>query len=64
MAICLAENNEIIGNVDLFDFENEHHRVGVGILIDSQLTFKQHIDELSKNKYQEQLKCYISFGLL
>lgn len=34
LVICLTDTNEVIGNIDLFDFENEHQRVGVGILID------------------------------
>ena len=34
LIICLNTTNEIIGNVDLFEFEDEHHRVGVGIMID------------------------------
>jgi diamine N-acetyltransferase len=34
LVICMSSTNEVIGNVDLFDFENEHHRVGIGILID------------------------------
>lgn len=36
LIICLTETNEIIGNMDLFDFEPEHKRVGVGILIDEK----------------------------
>lgn len=34
LIICLTKTNEVIGNIDLFDFEPEHKRVGVGILID------------------------------
>ena len=34
LIICLNTTNEIIGNIDLFDFEDEHKRVGVGIMID------------------------------
>jgi diamine N-acetyltransferase len=33
LLICLLDNNEPIGTVDLFDFEPTHGRVGVGILI-------------------------------
>jgi len=36
LIICLTKTNEIIGNIDLFDFEPEHKRVGVGILIDER----------------------------
>lgn len=36
LIICLTDTNEIIGNMDLFDFEPEHKRVGVGILIDEK----------------------------
>jgi len=36
LIICLTESNETIGNIDLFDFEPEHQRVGVGILIDEK----------------------------
>ncbi len=35
LIICLSKTNEVIGNIDLFDFEPEHKRVGVGILIDT-----------------------------
>jgi len=34
LVICLNNTNEVIGNVDLFDFEPLHNRVGIGILID------------------------------
>jgi diamine N-acetyltransferase len=34
LVICLNNTNEVIGNVDLFDFESLHKRVGIGILID------------------------------
>ncbi len=34
LIVCLNDSNEIIGNVDLFDFEPLHQRVGIGILID------------------------------
>jgi diamine N-acetyltransferase len=34
LIICLTETNDVIGNIDLFDFEPEHKRIGVGILID------------------------------
>ena len=34
LIICKVDTNEVIGNIDLFDFEPEHKRVGVGILID------------------------------
>lgn len=33
LLICLKDNNEPIGTVDLFEFEPAHARVGVGILI-------------------------------
>ncbi len=33
LLICLLENNEPIGTIDLFEFEPTHARVGVGILI-------------------------------
>ena len=36
LLICLTKTNEVIGNIDLFDFEPEHKRVGVGILIDNK----------------------------
>ena len=36
----------------------------LGILIDSQLTFKQHIGELNKKKLQEQLVYCIKYNLL
>jgi len=36
LIICLTKSNETIGNIDLFDFEPEHRRVGVGILIDEK----------------------------
>jgi diamine N-acetyltransferase len=32
LAICL-KNNELIGFVDLFDFNPQHHRAGVGLVI-------------------------------
>lgn len=34
MIICLNSTNEVIGNIDLFEFEAIHQRVGVGIMID------------------------------
>ena len=34
LIICLTKNNQVIGNIDLFDFEPLHKRVGIGILID------------------------------
>ncbi|HIP36278.1 MAG TPA: N-acetyltransferase [Crocinitomix sp.] len=34
LIICLTDNNKVIGNVDLFNFEPLHKRVGIGILID------------------------------
>jgi diamine N-acetyltransferase len=33
LMICLTATNEVIGTVDLFDFDPAHARVGVGILI-------------------------------
>lgn len=36
LLICLNDTNEVIGNIDLFDFEPVHKRVGVGILIDKK----------------------------
>lgn len=36
LVICLNTTNEVVGNIDLFDFEPEHRRVGVGILIDEK----------------------------
>lgn len=33
LLICLFENDEPIGTIDLFEFEPAHARVGVGILI-------------------------------
>jgi len=40
LIICLIDTNEVIGNIDLFDFEPEHKRVGVGILIDEKYRHK------------------------
>ena len=55
LIICLSKTNEVIGNIDLFDFEPEHKRVGVGILIDTNFRNKgyanqaiQLIEEYSK----------------
>jgi len=36
LIICLTNTSEVIGNIDLFDFEPEHKRVGIGILIDNK----------------------------
>jgi len=36
LIVCLTETNEIVGNIDLFEFEPEHKRIGVGILIDEK----------------------------
>jgi diamine N-acetyltransferase len=36
LLVCRIETNEIIGNIDLFDFEAQHNRVGVGLLIDKK----------------------------
>lgn len=36
LIICESKSNEVIGNIDLFDFEPEHKRIGVGILIDEK----------------------------
>lgn len=33
LAVCTNENEELVGLVDLFDFEPKHRRVGVGIII-------------------------------
>ena len=33
LMICLIKTNEMIGTIDLFDFEPLHLRVGVGVLI-------------------------------
>lgn len=33
LMICINDSKEIIGTIDLFEFEPAHHRVGVGILI-------------------------------
>lgn len=32
--VCLNKTNQVIGSIDLFDYEPIHQRVGVGILID------------------------------
>ena len=34
--ICLNTTNEVIGSVDLFDFEPIHQRVGIGVLINKE----------------------------
>lgn len=34
--ICLKATNEVVGSLDLFDYEPIHQRVGVGILIDQR----------------------------
>jgi diamine N-acetyltransferase len=36
LIICLNETNEVVGNIDLFDFDNFHKRVGIGVLIDEK----------------------------
>jgi len=36
LVICRSENNKAIGCIDLFDFEPNHKRVGVGVLISSK----------------------------
>ncbi|WP_432411474.1 GNAT family N-acetyltransferase [Rasiella sp. SM2506] len=33
LVICTAEENKVIGFIDLFDFEPKHQRVGLGIVI-------------------------------
>lgn len=45
LIVCLNETNEVIGNVDLFDFENVHKRVGVGILIDEDYRNKGYANQ-------------------
>lgn len=45
LIICLTETNEIIGNIDLFDFEAVHKRVGVGILIDEKYRRKGYANQ-------------------
>ena len=35
LIICLKENNQPIGSVDLFDFDPINHRAGIGILLDA-----------------------------
>jgi len=36
LVICKAENDSILGFIDLFDFEPKHKRAGVGIVIFSE----------------------------
>ncbi len=33
LVICAAEDDKVLGFIDLFDFEPKHRRVGVGIII-------------------------------
>lgn len=35
LAICKKESDELIGMVDLYDFDPAHHRAGIGIIIAS-----------------------------
>ncbi len=36
LVICVSENDQAIGFIDLFDFDPKHQRVGIGIVIFSE----------------------------
>jgi len=38
LVICLVEENRSIGLIDLFDFDPKHYRVGLGIVISSEVS--------------------------
>ena len=45
LIVCLNDSSEVIGNIDLFDFENVHKRVGVGVLIDEKYREKGYANQ-------------------
>jgi len=44
LIICL-KNNQPIGTIELFDFDPQHHRVGIGIMIDGNAENKGYAGE-------------------
>lgn len=68
LLVCLHEHHQVIGTIDLFDFDPQHSRVGVGILIFESFRQKgyafQAIDLLKKYAFGtllvQQLFCNIS----
>ncbi|MEH6408485.1 MAG: GNAT family protein [Leeuwenhoekiella sp.] len=41
LAICKIESNEVLGMIDLFDYDPKNHRAGIGILV---------LDEIERGK--------------
>lgn len=68
LMICLTENNQTIGTVDLYDIDVHNQRAGVGILIDESFRQKSYatqalelIEEYAfKFLFLHQLYAYIS----
>ena len=51
-------NNEVVGCVDLFEFEPQHQRVGIGVLIEQKYRGKGYAKEALK------LICHYAFDVL
>ncbi|MGB1037573.1 MAG: GNAT family N-acetyltransferase, partial [Bacteroidia bacterium] len=55
LAICLTNSSEAIGLIDLFDFDPQHSRAGIGILI-------QNSSERNKGIGSEALQLLIEYA--
>lgn len=57
LAICLNDSSEVVGLIDLFDFDPQHSRAGIGILI-------QNSSDRNKGIGSQALQLLIDYAFL